>query len=155
MGSPDPLITFRRVPERAGLHREELEIFALSLRTIVAAGRDFHCRITGDAELRRLNRDYLGKDYPTDVLSFPSGEEHFLGNVAISRQRAAVQALEFGHSLTQELELLLLHGVLHLLGFDHERDQGQMDRAERRWRVKLGLPCSLIERSTPSEQAIA
>ena len=146
MGSPDPLITFRRVPEHAGLQREELEAFAQSLRTQVLAGRDFHCRITGDAELRRLNRDYLGKDYATDVLSFPAGGD-FAGDLAISRQRAAAQALQFGHSLTAELQLLLLHGVLHLAGMDHERDHGEMARAESRWQREFGLPSNITQRA--------
>ncbi len=149
MGSPDPLITFRRVSERAGLPREEMQAFAQELRRRVA-GRDFHCRITGDAELRRLNRDFLGKDYATDVLSFPSEDGITLGDLAISRQRAAAQAREYGHTLVEELELLMLHGVLHLLGMDHERDHGEMARAERLWRKKLGLPSSLTERTLES-----
>ncbi len=151
MGSTDPLISFRRVPERAGLQRAELEAFARRLHRELAAGREFHCRITGDAELRRLNRDYRGLDAATDVLSFPSDDPVFLGDLAISRHRAAAQARQFGHSLTRELQLLLLHGVLHLKGFDHERDQGEMARAERRWQVKLGLPISLTQRALHAE----
>jgi probable rRNA maturation factor len=146
MGPSDPLITFRRVPERAGFQREDLEAFAQLLKARVARGREFHCRITGDAELQRLNREYLGKDYPTDVLSFPADGE-FLGDLAISRHRAAAQARKFRHSITQELQLLMLHGVLHLMGFDHERDGGQMARVERSWQTKLRLPTSLIERT--------
>ena len=155
MGSSDPLISFRRVPERAGLQRDRLEAFAQLLKTRIARGRDFHCRITGDAELRRLNRDFLGKDYVTDVLSFPSDPTEtavgFLGDLAISRQRAAAQALAFHHSLTEELQLLLLHGLLHLTGLDHERDDGEMARVERRWQRKLSLPVSLTERVTASK----
>jgi probable rRNA maturation factor len=147
MGSPDPLISFRRVPERAGLQREELEAFAQSLKAKLTGDREFHCRITGDAELRRLNSAYLEKDYAADVLSFPSGDADFLGDLAISYRRAAAQASEFGHSVTQEIQLLLLHGVLHLMGFDHDRDHGEMARAERRWQVKLGLPASLTGRA--------
>jgi probable rRNA maturation factor len=141
----DPLISFRRVPEHAGIHRAELEVFAEVLRRRVAAGRSFHCRITGDAELRRLNRDFLGKDYATDVLSFPS-QTGGLGDLAISRHRAAAQARAFGHTLTEELQLLMLHGLLHLTGLDHESDGGRMARAERSWRAKLGLPAGVIER---------
>ncbi len=155
MVSPDPLISFRRVPEHAGIHREELEAFAQLLVAEIASGRPFHCRITGDAELRRLNREYLGNNYATDVLSFPSGEPHFLGDLAISRQRATAQAQEFGHPLTAEIQLLLLHGVLHLLGFDHERDSGLMARTERRWQVQLGLPLSLIHRVRGAEKVTA
>ena len=148
MGSSDPLITFRRVPERAGFDRDQLESFARTLRDRITGGRDFHCRITGDAELRRLNREFLGNDYATDVLSFPDeSSDDSIGDLAISRQRGDAQARHFGHSLTEELQLLMLHGVLHLMGMDHERDRGEMERVEASWREKLGLPVSLTERS--------
>jgi probable rRNA maturation factor len=146
MGLSDPLITFRRVPARAGFDRTELERFAETLNTRVARGRGFHCLITGDADLRRWNREFLHKDYPTDVLSFPAAGAT-LGDLAISRHRAARQAVEFGHTLSEELKLLMLHGVLHLTGLDHERDLGEMARTEHRWRVKLGLSAGLTERS--------
>jgi probable rRNA maturation factor len=81
------------------------------------------------------------------VLSFPSaGSDAFLGEIAISFARAKQQAAEHSHSVTQEIEILMLHGVLHLLGMDHEADRGQMARAERKWRETLGLPAGLIER---------
>ena len=150
MGLCDPLITFRRVPARAGLDRRELERFAQHLQSRVAKGRPFHCLITGDADLRRWNRDFLQKDYPTDVLSFPAtGSDHaaMLGDLAISRHRAARQAVEFGHTLGEEVKLLMLHGVLHLTGLDHESDKGEMARIERRWRVELGLSAGLTERA--------
>jgi probable rRNA maturation factor len=143
---PDPLITFRRVPPRAGLDRSELQRFAHELNIKVAKGHGFHCLITGDADLRRWNREFLKKDYPTDVLSFPA-EGPSLGDIAISRHRAASQAVEFGHTLDEELKLLMLHGLLHLTGLDHERDRGEMARTERRWRVKLGLSAGLTERA--------
>ncbi len=87
----------------------------------------------------------------TDVLSFPSGDGSgggSLGDLAISRQRAAEQAVRFGHTATAEVQLLMLHGLLHLMGMDHERDRGEMARAESSWRTMLGLPLSLIERAT-------
>jgi probable rRNA maturation factor len=143
MGLSDPLITFRRVPEHAGIERQALEAFAEVLRKRVAVQRPFHCLITGDTELRRLNREFLGHDYATDVLSFPSAGG---GDLAISRHRAAAQARSFGHSVTTEIELLMLHGVLHLAGYDHETDNGEMARTEQRWRAKLGLPTGVIER---------
>jgi len=152
MGSPDPLITFRRVPLRAGFDRQGLERFAQHLQTRVAHGRGFHCLITGDADLRRWNREFLHKDYPTDVLSFPAphqaAEPDTLGDLAISRHRAAHQAIRFGHTLEEELKLLMLHGVLHLTGLDHEHDvSNKMARVERNWRLKLGLPAGLTERA--------
>ena len=99
------------------------------------------CLVTTDAELRRLNRQFRGKNYAPDVLSFPPDE------MAISLDRAAAQAKELGHSLDDELRILILHGVLHLCGMDHETDSGQMRRAETRWRKRLGLPVGLIERT--------
>jgi probable rRNA maturation factor len=138
-------ILFRGAP--AGLKRRLLGGYARRLRDEVAGERPFTCLITGDGELRRLNRQFLGKDYPTDVLSFPAGEEGgTLGEIAISARRAAVQARERGHSVEEEIGILMLHGVLHLLGMDHERDRGRMARAETRWRKALGLPGGLIER---------
>lgn len=144
--SPDgSSVTFRRVP--AGVRRRAVERFARKLGTEVAGGRAFDCLITTDAELRRLNRTFRGKDAATDVLSFPSGgQSPHLGDVAISTGRARAQAREFGHTLEQEIQILLLHGVLHLMGMDHEADGGRMARAERRWRAALGLPNGLIER---------
>ena len=145
---PSRMLIFRRVP--ASVRRTSLERFAGVLRERVAGGREFECLITGDRELQRLNREFLGKDYPTDVLSFPAGEgsaQDFLGSLAISARRAAVQAREYGHSQEQELEILMLHGLLHLLGLDHETDRGRMARVEHGWRRRLSLPAGLIERA--------
>lgn len=145
MGSPDgSTVVFRRSP--ASLRKRAIERFARSLETEVAKGRSFECLITGDAELQRLNRDFRGKDQPTDVLSFPADDKSFLGSIAISSRRAAAQAREFGHSHEDEVRILMLHGLLHLTGLDHETDNGRMARAEKRWRSKLGLPSGLIER---------
>jgi probable rRNA maturation factor len=146
MNSEDPLITYRRKPAR--LDALQLEKFARTLRGRVAKGRAFHCLITGDAELRRLNRDFLGRDYPTDVLSFPSGDaSESIGDLAISVGRARARAAEWGHGVEAEVQILMLHGVLHLLGMDHESDSGRMARAEAKWRKALGLPSGLIERA--------
>jgi probable rRNA maturation factor len=141
----DPLITYRRKP--ASLDAKSLESFAELLRAQVARGRSFHCRISNDAELQALNAQFRRKDYPTDVLSFPlDGAQQTLGDIAISLDRARAQAREWGHSLDGELRILLLHGLLHLTGLDHESDSGQMKRTEMRWRKKLALPVGLIER---------
>jgi probable rRNA maturation factor len=147
---PEPHSTFvcRRLP--AGLTRRGLKAFAARLEREVTGGRHFTCLLSGDSELRRLNRQFLDRDYPTDVLSFPSpGPDGFLGEIAISLDRAAAQAIERGHSLKDEVEILVLHGVLHLVGMDHEKDRGLMARAERRYRKQLGLPAGLIERVRP------
>lgn len=147
---PSSIVLLRRVP--AGVSRSALERFAHLLQDSVAGGAAFECLITGDAELRRLNQEFRGKDYATDVLSFPTHPDPaaptpFLGSLAISAQRASAQARDHGHGLDQELRILMLHGLLHLLGMDHERDRGKMARAEARWRVRLGLPAGLIERA--------
>jgi probable rRNA maturation factor len=120
-------------------------MFARKLQREVTRGRAFDVLITGDAELQKLNREFRGKDYPTDVLSFPGVTPH-LGDLAISAARARAQAREFGHSTEDEIRILMLHGVLHLTGLDHETDSGAMARAEKRWRTRLGLPNGLIER---------
>jgi len=94
--------------------------------------------LAGDRLLRRLNRDYRGKDRPTDVLSFPGdGGEAGLGDVVISVETAGRNARRLGRSLLQELDVLALHGFLHVLGHDHETDGGTMDRLERRLRKRL------------------
>jgi len=140
----DPLITYRRAP--ATLDRSVPESFAETLRDRIARGRDFHCLITNDAELQSLNRTWRKQDRPTDVLSFP-GSDGYLGDIAISLQRARAQAKEWGHAVEDELRILMLHGLLHLKGMDHESDSGAMARTELRWRKKLGLPTGLIERA--------
>lgn len=137
-------VLYRRAPR--GLPRRDLERFARQLETEVAGKRRFQCLITNDVELRRLNLQFRGKDYPTDVLSFPEPADGYLGELAISAERAAEQAAEFRHSTADEIRILMLHGVLHLLGMDHERDRGRMRRAESAWRDKLGLKAGLIER---------
>jgi probable rRNA maturation factor len=131
-----------------GVARRMTRTFARRLESEVTRGRPFTCLITSDLELRRLNRDFRQKDHATDVLSFPSRQTlGFLGDIAISFQHAQHQAAEYGHAVGQEIEILMLHGVLHLLGMDHEEDRGQMARAENKWRAALGLPRGLIGRA--------
>ncbi len=130
-----------------GLSRRLARAFAKRLQAEVTGGRPFAGLITGDPELRRLNREFRKKDYATDVLSFPSRQSlGFLGDIAISFEHAQRQAGEYGHAVGAEIEILMLHGVLHLLGMDHEKDRGQMARAENKWRAALGLPRGLIGR---------
>ena len=94
----------------------------------------------GDARLRALNRRYRGKDKPTDVLSFEGqGGGEGIGDIVISVETAERNARRLRRSLAEELDILALHGFLHTLGYDHETDQGQMDRLEARLRRRLGL----------------
>lgn len=105
---------------------------------VAPAARSLGVRFCGDREMRRVNRLYRGLDKTTDVLSFPGdgGEEEgeHLGDILISVPAARRQAAEAGHDVERELRTLLLHGVLHCLGHDHETDEGQMERLERRLR---------------------
>ena len=102
--------------------------------------------IVPDGRVQQLNRRYRGKDSATDVLSFPSDERGYLGDVVIAAGVARRQARQAGHSLQHELRVLALHGLLHLLGYDHERDAGRMARVEARLRLRGGLREGLIER---------
>lgn len=119
--------------------------------------------LVSDARIRRLNRQYLRRDYATDVLSFPTfqlpavgarpapggrpSDARHLGDIVIARGVARRQARAAGHSRAAELRVLALHGLLHLLGYDHERDDGEMRRIEARLRRKGGLRRGLLERA--------
>jgi probable rRNA maturation factor len=111
--------------------------------------------VTNSSELRALNRRFRGADKATDVLSFPSQEVerskamHVAGDVAISVDIARENAMRLGHSVGDEVKILALHGILHLAGFDHERDNGEMARKESRLRQQLKLEPGLIERVQP------
>jgi probable rRNA maturation factor len=106
--------------------------------------------VTTSRELRALNQRFRGQDHPTDVLSFPpvlGMGAGFAGDIAISADIAAHNARRLGHAAAQEIKILVLHGVLHLAGHDHERDHGEMKRKEERLRRVLGLPVGLIARN--------
>lgn len=109
--------------------------------------------LTTDNEIRRLNRTFRGIDKTTDVLSFPAadtpaGQERIAGDLAISFPKACRQAGAHRHSALIEIKILILHGLLHLAGYDHHADSGEMDRRERLLRERLQLPHGLIERTT-------
>jgi probable rRNA maturation factor len=147
----DCTVLFRNLPPHLKFSAEEkrtLTAFARTLARRIVDGRSFTCLITRDSELHRLNNAFLAHNYPTDVLSFPAcSSGTSLGDMAISADRAQAQAAEFGHTRTDEIRILMLHGVLHLAGMDHERDSGEMARAERRWRAELDLSEPLIART--------
>jgi probable rRNA maturation factor len=131
----------------SGALRQSARSFARVLELELAPGRGFCCLLTSDKELRRLNREFRRQDHATDVLSFPSADPGtFLGDIAISLAKAKQQAAEHGHRVDEEVQILMLHGLLHLLGMDHETDHGEMARAEHENRKKLGLPTGLLER---------
>ena len=157
MSSDGSTVLFRALPDKLKLspaEKRQLKSFVRVLSQEVAGGRAFTCLVTTDNELRELNAQFLQHDYVTDVLSFPSGASvGELGDLAISLERAEAHAWEFGNSRVDEICILMLHGVLHLLGMDHERDKGEMARAERKWRDQLSLPASLISRSKQARSA--
>ena len=106
--------------------------------------------VVSDARVRSLNHRYRRQDEATDVLSFPADEPGELGDVVIAAGVAGRQARQAGHPIAVELRVLALHGLLHLLGYDHEHDDGRMARLERRLRLKGGLVEGLIERGRHS-----
>jgi probable rRNA maturation factor len=114
---------WRKIPSKKRLAPEESEVTVVFLN---------------DKQIRWYNNEFRKKNYPTDVLSFPVNESveegHYLGDILISMERTATQAREKNHTVHKELKILLLHGILHLLGYDHESDNGQMDRLERQLR---------------------
>ncbi len=134
----------------AGLSKAGLARFLNRARAAVGLVGGVEVLLTSDAELKRLNRSFRGKNKATDVLSFPVpaefGGEH-AGDLAISLETAARQAEAFGHSLRDEVRVLLVHGLLHLAGMDHEVDGGEMAARELALRRELRLPMSLIERT--------
>jgi probable rRNA maturation factor len=145
----------KRLPAARGLGAWLARVAPRSARGSVAIA------ILPDARVKSLNRQFRGKNTATDVLSFPEkgsgaifggmGKRHptpFLGDIAISRGIAQKQAKLLGHSLRTEFRVLALHGLLHLLGYDHESDKGRMARVEARLRQKANLPPGLIARSS-------
>ncbi len=117
-----------------------------ALTTIGKAGHHATVAFVSDRQIKLLNKRFRGLDKPTDVLSFPAGDEEFtettepnLGDIAISVERAQSQAVENGLVFENEISQLILHGLLHLCGYDHETDEGQMNRLERRLRRQMGI----------------
>jgi probable rRNA maturation factor len=139
----------------AGLSRSTLERFLLSVRQAVRLRDTVNILVTNGRELRSLNRQFLGIDKPTDVLSFPAPSvatrtaRRTAGDIAISADIARENAKRLGHSLPEEIKILTLHGILHLAGFDHEHDNGEMGREEIRLRRRFKLPVGIIERAQP------
>jgi probable rRNA maturation factor len=135
---------------RSAFTRRGLEAFLADAARAARLEGSVSVMLAGDEEIRRLNREFRGKDKATDVLSFPAGDmgrSRAAGDLAISVETAAREAARRGHSLDLELRVLLLHGVLHLSGYDHETDSGEMARKENMLRKKLGLEHGLIARA--------
>ena len=120
-----------------------------------AAKGDVSVAIVSDRRMRALNRQFRGKDKVTDVLSFPSDERGFMGDIVVASGVAKQQANAAGHSVQTEIRVLALHGLLHLLGYDHEHDDDKMARFEAKLRKKAGLKEGLIERAGPQKAQTA
>lgn len=142
---------------RAALPKRELSRFLKDACERVGLAGEVSVLLTTDEQLRSLNRRFRRKDRPTDVLSFPPaallGGEPQGGDLAISVDTAKAQAASLGHSLLEEVKILMLHGLLHLAGFDHEQDTGGMARREGFLRRAYGLPAGLIQRAQPAKRA--
>jgi probable rRNA maturation factor len=136
-----------------GLQPSSLTRFVNRARTIIGLRGQVDILLSSDQTLRHLNKTFRGKNKPTDVLSFPApsafAAKH-AGDLAISLETAARQAAAHGHPLPDEVKILLLHGLLHLSGEDHETDNGEMAAREATLRRQLRLPATLIERTTTS-----
>jgi probable rRNA maturation factor len=145
------------------LNEHTLERFVLRVRRSVGLRGTVNVLVTGSSAVRSLNQRFRRLNKVTDVLSFPAippfptmvspaesrRRAKFAGDVAISAEIARKNSLRLGHSVAQEVKILALHGILHLAGLDHERDNGEMARKEMKLRRALGLPTGLIERGQP------
>lgn len=145
------LVIFRKTI--TALSVSSLERFVVQVRRLAGLRERVNVLVAGSAELRSLNRRFRGVDKPTDVLSFASlpigrGQVNpVAGDVIISADIARENAKLLGHPLADEVKILTLHGILHLAGFDHENDRGEMAKKEHQLRRRLGLETGLIERT--------
>jgi probable rRNA maturation factor len=142
------------------LSKLALERFVARVRQATGLKGMVDVLVTTNSEMKGLNRQFRGKDKATDVLSFPAADNgakqthvrnQLAGEIAISAEIAMQNARELGHTTGEEVKILVLHGLLHLRGYDHERDHGRMARRENQLRARLGLPSGLIERSQPPD----
>lgn len=137
---PDQSFTVRNLQRRYKVDALALNSFLAEVaRSVEAPEQSATLALVGDARIRRLNRDFRGYDKPTDVLSFAANEPDYLGDIVISVDTANRQARRRGSHLRRELKVLALHGFLHLLGYDHESDDGEMRRVEYRLRRRFGI----------------
>ncbi len=154
-GSPSWIALVILQKHVVGLTEKALDRFVTRARRVAGLRADVNVLVTSNAELQELNHRFRGKDQPTDVLSFPSLpglKPRYAGDIAISAEIAVHNARSLGHSPAEEIKILVLHGILHLRGYDHERDQGKMARREEKLRRTLRLPIGLIERNAQPGQ---
>ncbi len=138
--------------ESEGVSCRTLALFTRRVQQAIGMQGEVDIRIAGNRELQDLNRRFRKKNKPTDVLSFPSDIEGVDGDIAISADIATTNAAALGHTLSTELKVLILHGLLHLAGYDHELDKGEMLAREAELRRQFRLPVGLIERAGGAER---
>lgn len=129
-----------------GVSHAALERFARRAQKLAGVKGEVAILVTSQGKVQALNRRFRKKDKPTDVLSFPGAQR---GDIAICAEIARRNAARLGHSVMEEIKVLVLHGMLHLAGYDHEADHGEMAAREARLRSRLKLPVALIQRSSP------
>jgi len=148
MGSDDGPWWYHNRQRKISIDEQDVHAFLARLARGPAKGGEFAVLVSTDDAVRKANAQFRGVRSTTDVLSFPDDEPGRLGDILISASRAARQAEQYRHSTTVEVKLLILHGLLHLLGFDHESDDGAMRRQERKLRKRYDLSqAGLIERA--------
>lgn len=136
-----------------GLSEPALGRFVLRAKRACGLGGGVNVLLTSNAAMRSLNSRFRGRNKPTDVLSFPSSDatdvnaKELAGEIAISADIATQNGVRFGHAPAMEVKVLVLHGILHLAGYDHERDNGEMAQKEAKLRRALHLPVALTERA--------
>lgn len=138
-----------------GVSSRALSLFAAKIQRALGLSGEVTIVITSSRKMRELNRAFLNKDKPTDVLSFPAEAPAVAGDIAISMQIANESAKRFGHPVSAELKILILHGLLHLAGYDHESDGGEMQAREGKLRTQFGLTTTLIDRAIAHSPAKA
>ena len=144
----NPTIIFEKRPPR--FNSRGIASFVLKASYAAGLSGAVSVLITGNSGIRKLNARFRGKSVATDVLSFPAAAsaDNFAGDIAVSFDVAASNARLLGHSVSDEIRILILHGILHLAGYDHESDQGEMAKKEILLRRRFALPTGLIERGT-------
>jgi probable rRNA maturation factor len=145
------MIIFRKPV--AGLNETALARFTARAQRAIGLEGEVNVLVASNEELQALNSRFRGKRQPTDVLSFPAMAKagSVTGDLAISADLAALNAQGLGHATAEEVKILIVHGLLHLAGYDHEQDHGEMARQELRLRQRLGLPAGLMERYHPQD----
>lgn len=130
------------------IDNDEIRAFVARLGRDLAPGREFAVVVGSEDAVRQANRRFRNVRGSTDVLSFPDGQDGRLGDILIAARKAEQQATRQGHSVESEVKILILHGLLHLLGYDHETDRGEMRAREAQLHDRYGLSPGLVERAT-------